>query len=328
MSSPDDLVRDWPRPYGFENVEIGGVDGTRLRLVVGGPRGGRPVVLLHGAPQISYAWRRVMPLLKERYRVIAPDLRGYGSSAMARSGRYDVETLVGDLRVTVEWARARYAEALAGRAGGPRSDRLPPPGSSDGDSRVVLVGHDWGGGLAWLLAAERPGDLRHLVVANAPHPGTIRELLHPLQLPRLWYIALFQVPLLERLIERTGARPLAWMMSHSAPRGAFEPADLAFYRDAFARPGRAEAVLEGYRQLLRRPYPDRAAATRRIAVPTTLLWGDADPALRAPLADAARRFVEKIEVRHLPGVSHWVPEERPEAVAAAIAEGDRSPSRE
>ncbi|HSN98289.1 MAG TPA: alpha/beta fold hydrolase [Candidatus Nanopelagicales bacterium] len=323
MSTPDDLVRDWPRPYDFENVEIGGTDGTRLRLVVGGPRAGRPVVLLHGAPQLSYAWRRVMPLLKERYRLIAPDLRGYGSSALPRSGRYDLETLVGDLRVTVEWARARYAEALAGRAGGPRGDRLPPPGASDGDTRVLLVGHDWGGLLGWLLAAERPEHLRHMVVINAPHPAAIREMLHPMQLARAWYIALFQVPLLDQLIERRNARFFLWMMTHSAPPGTFDPADLSFYRGAFARPGRSRAVLEGYRQLVRRPYGDREVIARPMTVPTTVLWGEDDAALRPALAEAARRFAEKIEIQRLPGVSHWVPEERPEVVAEAVLAADR-----
>ncbi|EYF03533.1 alpha/beta fold hydrolase [Chondromyces apiculatus] len=323
MSSPDDLVRDWPRPYGFENVEIGGVDGTRLRLVVGGPRAGRPVVLLHGAPQLSYAWRRVMALLKERYRVIAPDLRGYGASALSLSRRYDVATLAGDLQVTVDWARSRYTEALAGRAGGPRVSRSIPPGvSPDGDTRVLLAGHDWGGTLAWILAARRPQDLRHLVVINAPHPGAIKEYLHPSQLVRAWHVALFQVPFVDKLIERTHASLFLWMMSSSAPPGTFDPADLAFYRGAFARPGRASAVVEGYRQLLWGRRPEFAAMMERLVVPTTLIWGEADHVLRPALADAAGRFVERLEVRRLPGVSHWVPEERPEAVAQAILDGD------
>jgi len=323
-SSADELVRDWPRPYGFENVEIGGMDGTRLRLVVGGARAGRPVVLLHGAPQLSYAWRRVMPLLKERYRVIAPDLRGYGASALPRSGRYDVQALVGDLGIVVDWARARYAEALAGRAGGPREERQPPPGSTaDGDTRALVVGHDWGGPIAWLYAAQRPDALRHLVAVNGPHPRAYaRELVHPRQLLRSWYIGLFQVPLLDRIIERTDASVFLWMMTASSPPGTFGPADLAFYRTAFTRPGRAGAVLAYYRQALRWASTNEAGA--RVEVPTTVVWGDADLSMHPAIAAGSQRYAEQMELRRLRGVSHWVPEERPEVVAQAVVEGDEA----
>ncbi|AKT41941.1 alpha/beta fold hydrolase [Chondromyces crocatus] len=325
MSSLDDLVRDWPRPYGFENVEIGGIDGTRLRLVVGGPRTGRPVVLVHGAPQLSYAWRRVMPLLKEDYRVIAPDLRGYGASAPALTGRYDIPTLVGDLQVTIDWARSRYAEALAGRAGGPRVGRTLPPGvEHDGDTRVLLVGHDWGGTLAWILAAQRPDDLRHLVVTNAPAPAALKEIFHPLQLLRAWHVALFQLPLVDRLLERTHASLFLWMMTSSAAPGTFDPADVAFYRSAFSRPGRCTAVVEGYRQLLWGRRYDFASVAKRLTVPTTLVWGEADRALRRAVGKAAKRYAEQLDVRRLPDVRHWVPEQCPEAIARAVLDGDRA----
>lgn len=321
-SSADELIRDWPRPYGFENVEIGGIDGTRLRLVAGGPRAGRPVVLLHGFPQLSYAWRRVMPLLKERYRVIAPDLRGYGASALPRSGRYDMPTLVGDLQIVVDWARARFAEALAGRAGGPRGERQPPPGTvADGDTRAIVVGHDWGGPIAWMYAAKHPETLRHLVAVNGPHPRAYaRELLHPRQLVRSWYIGLFQVPLLELLVEQTDASLFLWMMTTSSPPGTFGPSDLSFYRTAFSRPGRAGAALDYYRQMLRRPREPQGKG--RVEVPSTVVWGDADASMHHAVAEGVRRYVDQVEVRRLPGVSHWVPEERPEVIVQAIIEGD------
>jgi pimeloyl-ACP methyl ester carboxylesterase len=333
MTTADELIRDWPRAYGFENIEIGGTDGTRLRLVAGGPRACRPVVLLHGAPQLSYAWRRVMPLLKERYRVIAPDLRGYGASSVPSSGRYDMEVLVGDLRIVVDWARARYADALAGRGGGPKSDRITPTEpAKDRDTRAVVVGHDFGGMIAWLYAAGHPDTLRHVIAVNGPHPrAAARALLDPRQLVRSWHLALFQVPLLERLIERTDASLFLWMMTASSPRGTFDPADLTLYRAAFSRPGRAGAALAYYRQLLRLFSDPRSGAPlgpglppgeARVAVPSTVVWGDADLAMRPAIADAARRYVEQVKVRHLRGVSHWVPEERPEEIAAAVRDGD------
>jgi pimeloyl-ACP methyl ester carboxylesterase len=137
---------------------------------------------------------------------------------------------------------------------------------------------------------------------------------------RSWPVALFQVPLLERLIERTDASLFLWMMTTSSRPGTFDPADLTLYRTALSRPGRAGAVLAYYRQLLR-PLPDPGAPPRhqaRMTVPATVLWGDADLAMRPALADAMGRYAEQVDVRHLPGVSRWVPEERPEDVAAAV----------
>jgi pimeloyl-ACP methyl ester carboxylesterase len=132
------------------------------------------------------------------------------------------------------------------------------------------------------------------------------------------------VPLLERLIERTDASMFLWMMTASSRSGTFDPADLALYRAALARPGRAGAVLACYRQLFR-PLPDPGAPAAlpqphraRMTVPATVVWGDADATMRPALADAMGRYAEQVEVRHLRGVSHWVPEERPDDIAAAV----------
>ena len=315
MSSADDVIRDWPRALGFENVDIGGADGTRLRLVMGGPKSGRPVVLLHGMPQLSYAWRRVMPLLPG-YRVIAPDLRGYGGSALPKSGRYDLEVLADDLRIVIEWARARYDEGLAAKGGGAPSDR-----------RVMLVGHDWGGPIAWTLAERRPDLVRHIVAVNGPHPGVFaREIVDPRQIVRSWYIALFQVPFVELAIERTDAALLLWVMSAAAAPGTFGAEDLAGYRTALTRPGRARAIVEYYRQAFRKDLLEerrRLLRSPRISIPTTVVWGDDDLMLHPKQADGIRAFVDRVEIRRLPGVTHWVPEERPEAVAQAVIDGDR-----
>ena len=213
----------WPSAQGLERGEARADDGTLLRYVAGGPAGARRVVLLHGAPQSSYSWRRVLPLLTDRYRVVAPDLRGYGESELARTG-YDLDTLSGDLGTLIAHVRR-----------GP-------------DDRVLLVAHDWGGPIAWHYAERAPDSLRHLVAVNAPHGGAFtRELLHPRQAVRSWYIGLFQVPRLERAIEATRASFFLWMMTASSPRGTFTEEDLAHYRAELTRPGRCEAVLAYYR---------------------------------------------------------------------------------
>ncbi len=303
-----DPVLDWPLRLGFGNREVSAADGTRLRIVEGGPKGGRRVVFLHGAPQLSYTWRRVMPALADRYRVIAPDLRGYGSSDLAVSGRYDLETLVDDL--------GRVLDATAAEPAAPEP--------------VILVAHDWGGPIAWLFAAAHPERVRHLVAVNAPHPGAYAtEVFHARQAARSWYIALFQVPKLERLIERADARLFLWMMRASSPPDAIDGDALALYRAALTRPGRAEAVLAYYRAQFR-PGPGetlferrrRAIAIPETSVPALVLWGEADKALAPSHPDALRPYARHLEIRRLPGVSHWVPEERPAEVVQSIRDAD------
>ncbi len=320
MTSDERLVADWPLALGFESRFVEARDGTRLRVVEGGPPQGRRVVLLHGAPQLSYEWRHVMRALARSHRVIAPDLRGYGGSDLARSGRYDLDVLVDDLRLVIEATR-------------------PPAAFQPADpDRVVIVAHDWGGPIAWRFAETWPATVRHLVAANAPHPAAYAlELTNPKQAARSWYIALFQVPGVERLIERADAGPLLWMMTRSAPAGLFSDDDLAIYRAALRRPGRVEAVLAYYRQAFRPPPGEapRGGAIRwvaeqreammasgRVAAPTTILWGEADKALAPSHPLATRRWASHLEVRTLPDASHWLPEERPDDVVQAVLDGD------
>jgi pimeloyl-ACP methyl ester carboxylesterase len=145
-------------------------------------------------------------------------------------------------------------------------------------------------------------------------------------------VLLFQIPFVDVWIERSEAKLFLWMMKSSAPEGTFSEQDLEVYRTAFSRPGRARAVLAYYRQALQRKelFQERLRLHRRprVTVPSTVVWGDADMALHPRQAERITRFVERVEVRRLPGVSHWVPEERPEAVAQAIIDADRASSPE
>jgi pimeloyl-ACP methyl ester carboxylesterase len=315
MDFADEMIRDWPRAFGFENVEIGGADGTRLRLVMCGPKSGRPVVLLHGMPQLSYAWRQVMERLSG-YRAIAVDLRGYGGSALPRSGRYDLEVLTEDLGIVLEWARARYDEGLDAHRGEAPSDR-----------RALLVGHGWGASIAWGVAERRPDLLRHLVAVNGPHPGAFaRAVTSPRQMLRSWYVGLFQVPFAELAIERTDSELLLWLMTSTSAPGTFSRGDLALYRAALSRPGRARAVLAYYRQALRKGLLEerrRLMESPRVRVPATVVWGEADRMLHPLQAEGVRAYAERVEVRRLPGVSHWVPEDCPGAIVQAVVDGDR-----
>ncbi|HEU4412754.1 MAG TPA: alpha/beta fold hydrolase [Polyangiaceae bacterium] len=289
----DERLLGWAEREGYENVWVRSGDGTRLRAVVGGPEGAPRVILLHGAPQHAYCWRRVLELVRGRVRFVAPDLRGYGASELSADGRYDVGRLADDV------------DAVAAATGG---------------GPFVLVGHDWGGVIAWHYAQTRPARLRHLVVVNGPHPAAFaRELRRPRQLFRSWYMFLFQVPGVERLLARDGVALGAKLIRASAPPGVFGD-ELGEYVGALDRPGRVEAALAYYRQAFPRSVDDvfDGAQAPPVVVPTTLVWGEADRALAPSHPDALAPFVKQLRVERLPGISHWVPEERPDAVAGAL----------
>jgi pimeloyl-ACP methyl ester carboxylesterase len=291
----DERLLDWAEREGYANVWARAVDGTRLRAVVGGPEGAPRVAFLHGAPQHAYCWRKVLRLVRERVRFVAPDLRGYGASDLAADGRYDAARLCDDLDAVLD---------------------------ATGEGPVVVVGHDWGGVIGWHYAQTRPARLRHLLAVNGPHPAAYaREMTKGRQLLKSWYVYLCQVPGVERLLARDRAAPIGWLLRAAGPRGLFDGGALAMYVDALDRPGRVGALLAYYRQAFPRSL-DEALEGRHappLPVPATVVWGEADGALGRSHPDAIAAFVPSLRVERLPGVSHWVPEERPEAVASALA---------
>jgi pimeloyl-ACP methyl ester carboxylesterase len=183
-----------------------------------------------------------------------------------------------------------------------------------------LVGHDWGGVVAWHYAQTRPARLRHLVAVNGPHPAAYaREMRTPRQLFKSWYVFFFQVPGVERLLARRRVELGARLLQATAPPGFFGD-ELGAYVDALDRPGRVGAALAYYRQAFPRSVDDvfDGAEAPPVVVPTTVVWGEADRALSRSHPDALAPFVRDLRVERLPGVSHWVPEERPGAVADAV----------
>src|SRR5262249_303276 len=140
--------------------------GVQLHLVQAGPADGPLVLLLHGFPEYSYSWRFQLTALADRYRVVAPDLRGYNLSDKPRPG-YDLTPLLTDVREPIFTLGARQAD---------------------------VVGHDWGGAIAWATGIRAPEVVRRLIVLNAPHPALmLRKLRHPQQLLRSSYIGFFQL---------------------------------------------------------------------------------------------------------------------------------------
>jgi pimeloyl-ACP methyl ester carboxylesterase len=267
---------------------------VRLHYVEAGQ--GPLVVLLHGFPEFWYSWRFQIPALAAAgLRVVAPDMRGYNMSDKPRGvAAYDVDLLARDV--------ARLIRAC-------------------GAERASVVGHDWGGGVAWLFAMRYPALLERLAILNAPHPVRfLRGLAHPRQLLRSAYIFFFQVPWLPEAVWRAGDfRLLRWVFRTDPLRpDAFTAEDIARYVDALAQPGALTGALNYYRALVRRNPLRARAALRPITAPVLVIWGERDRALGPELAAPPPAWVPRARLVRLPDASHWVQNDRPERVNALL----------
>ena len=274
--------------------------GRSLHVVEAGPPDGPPVVLLHGFPEFWWGWRRQIPVLAAAgWRVVAPDLPGYNLSDKPRGlAAYGLDPLAG------------VVEALL--------EAVAPP---SGLRAVPLVGHDWGGVLAWWVARRFPARIARLAILNAPDPGVLRHALRTsrAQRRRMRYAFYFQLPWLpERKLAAGGLRPLRSIFRRTSRPGTFTEAELDAYAAAAARPGALTGMLNWYRAALW--HPPRRLPRTPVEPPVLLLWGLDDAALGreliAPCADRCR----EVEVVEIPGAGHWVEHEAaPEVTRRLLA---------
>ncbi len=271
---------------------------------VGAPDAGLPrVLLLHGFPEAAFAWDGVMHRLAGRAHCVAPNLRGFErSSAPPGVEAYRARHLVADL------------EALIGALGGPVD---------------LLVAHDWGGAVAWNLAAQKPALMRRLLILNSPHPACfLRELrANAAQQQASAYMHFFCRPDAEALLAAQGHARLwpffermggaAWLTP--ALRAQYEAVwsmgltgGLNYYRASPLRPPTRECG-DTLRSI---ELPDESVTVR---VPTTVMWGLEDHALLPALLDGLERWVPELDLIRVPGASHWIVHERPELVAQQVA---------
>jgi pimeloyl-ACP methyl ester carboxylesterase len=276
-------LRHRPR-FGFAEL-------PEVRLHYAEAGAGPLVLLLHGFPELWYSWRHQLPALAAAgFHAVAPDLRGYNlSSKPAGVAAYRVERLAADV------------EALV---------------SHFGAERAALVGHDWGGAIAWVTAALHPDRVERLVAVNAPHPVSFdRGLLSPRQLLRSWYVFFFQLPWLPELAARAAGRRWA---RHALP---FPDEEVERYAEAWAQPGAATAALNWYRALFRRnPLELRRALRRPVVCPALVVWGERDPYLGRELAHPPPELVADARVERLPEQAHWPHCENPERVNELLLE--------
>ena len=255
---------------------------------------------LHGFPEVAMSWRQQLPaLLGMGYRVWAPQQRGYGASSRPRRTQdYAIELLMEDVAGLIDASGAR---------------------------RVVLLGHDWGGIVAWCFATRRLRALERLVILNVPHPACFaRSLRRPGQMLRSWYAGFFQVPWLpERLLALGRARLIGWSMLRTSTSPATFPRDLLeATRTNAAQPGALTAMINWYRAFL------RSGGLRRqieqgfppIDIPTLLIWGEEDRFLARYTTQGTDEFATDLRIQFLPGVSHWVQQDATGACNDALRE--------
>ena len=236
---------------------------------------------LHGFPEARQSWGEQLPALAALgWRAAAPNLRGYGESDRPKGrAAYKIDRLVEDVE-------ALFA-ALGAR-------------------RRLLIGHDWGGVIAWQVAIRRPDLLDGLVILNAPHPAIYRRLLDrdAAQKRRSWYVAFFQLPVLPERSLKSGFLDRAF----AAAKRPFPPERLAVYRANIQRPGAATAMVDYYRANALELGFGRVPDTP-IRTPTLMLWGEEDPYLDLRLTKGNESVVQDFTLHRLPGVSHWVQED-------------------
>ena len=269
--------------------------GVSLHLVTAGPGTSlgdpAPVLFLHGFPEFWYAWHRQLEVFGAERVAAALDMRGYGQSDKPQDvDAYGIPNLVADVEAVL--------------------DRISP------DRPAILVGHDWGGVVAWQFAARHPERLEKLVIINAPHPAVFaRELLNnPAQRLASAYVALFRSPLAEPLLRAGRFALLRRAVFGGAMPGAFSPDDKRRYLAAWSRTGALTGGLNYYRAAQFVP----AEAVRPILTPTLVLWGEKDTALLMGNLEGLEEYVPDLTVRRIPDGSHWVVHEQPGIVNAAI----------
>ena len=269
-------------------------NGIRLHYVT---QGSGPLLLfLHGFPEFWYTWRHQIPVFAEHFTVVAVDLRGYNDSDKPQDVRdYGMAELIQDITGVI---------------------------TGLGYDRCVLVGHDWGGAIAWNVAYEHPDLIEKLIILNCPHPRRFVEgMANPMQWFRSAYIGFFQLPWLpEWVLQANDYQFIDNAFDNMAVnRSAITETDVQAFKTAIARPGALQAGLNYYRNIfsLGLFQPQEWPV---LEVPTLMIWGEDDPAFEPSLAEGTEDYVRDFHLRYIPRCGHWVLQEFPTLVNQYMAE--------
>ena len=278
--------------------------GVTLNVATGGPPGEDAIIFLHGFPESHRTWREVAPALAGEFFVVAPDQRGFGASDKPLGvEQYRTDRIVEDLLA--------LADALD-------------------IERFTLVGHDWGGAVAWLAALRHPDRIRRLVIVNAPHPLVFQKSLieDAAQRAASQYITAFRNPAMERGLEAMGLETfLSKTFASHADISLLSDAERQAYLDDWGQPGALTAMLNWYRAsdiLVPAPGEEVEAPAwtalpfPRLQVPTLVVWGMKDGALLPVQLAGLHDLVADLRIVTVADAGHFVPWEQPEPVIAAI----------
>jgi epoxide hydrolase 4 len=255
------------------------------------------VLLLHGFPEFWYSWVKVIPLLENHFKVVAPDLRGYGQSDKPQKVKdYNFKILAKDI--------AEIIKAL-------------------GYEKAIIVGHDWGGGVAWEFAKLYPEMTEKLIVLNCPPAIRLQNAIFSnwKQFKMSWYIFFFQLPLIPEWWLHKNLKNLFWRMlkGWAINKNAFQKEDIEQYEKAFANRSDFTGPLNYYRAASRAMLDKDFKNIPQYNMDTLIIWGEADKALGKWLIDDLEKyFTQKFEIKYIPNCSHWVQQEQPDLVAEYI----------
>ncbi|TFI55355.1 alpha/beta hydrolase [Mastigocladus laminosus UU774] len=277
---------NWQHDYIITN-------GIKLHYVTQGE--GTLMLMLHGFPEFWYSWRHQIPEFAKYFKVVAVDLRGYNDSDKPKDqSAYRMDEFIQDIKGLIEGL---------------------------GYEKCVLVGHDWGGAIAWCFAYAYPEMVERLVVLNIPHPAKLSEGLRtPGQLLKSSYMFLFQLPWLPEVLIQSWDYQLIEnaFQGMAVDKNAFSKADIEAYKDAAAKRGSLTAMLNYYRNIFQDQMFNKTWGV--LEVPTLMIWGENDTALGKELTYGTEAYVRDLQIKYIPNCSHWVQQERPELVNQYIQE--------
>ncbi len=280
-------------PYEHKDETINGV---KLHYLEAGGGDGLPLVLLHGWPQTSYAWRKLIPLVSEQRRVIAPDLRGFGDSDKPEAG-YDKKTVAADII------------GLLGALG---------------IERAAILGHDWGGWVAYRIALDAPDLTERLIILNMTCPfnaTTAAQVYAPQQVAESWYWYMFQIPdFPEAVFEGKEELLLRHFHTHwSAIPNTYTDADFAEFTRAFRTPGALRGGFNYYRTMFAQDLMDWGEHMGHVyPMPSLLLWGDKDPVIPPAWLEGIDACFADLRIERHADAGHFIGEEAPDWCAGHI----------
>jgi pimeloyl-ACP methyl ester carboxylesterase len=305
MSQAQAVERD-PIQHNFADV-----NGVRLHYAsvgsgAGAGRDRKLIVFLHGFPEFWYAWRKQLLEFGREMLAVAPDMRGYNLSSKPEGvERYGISELVGDVCGLVRLLGAKSC---------------------------CLVGHDWGGVVAWATAIAAPEFVEKLVIINAPHPGIFeRELReNPAQQQASQYMLLFRSPEAEAIISANNfGLWQAGIMSGMLREGYLTEADRAAYLEAWSQPGALTGGLNYYRAAKVGPPSGGSSggmrvppnmASLEVKAPTLVIWGEKDPYLLTGNLNGLEKYVPRLRIERIPDATHWVVHEKGALVNSLMRE--------